>query len=61
MALELPGWLVTAFYVIGLPWPGIDEDQLRAWAQSVREFADDTTSSSAQTRQGVAELSTSSQ
>jgi hypothetical protein len=61
VALELPGWLVNVFYVIGLPWPGVDEDELRAWAQSVRAFADDVTSSSAGTHQAVTELAASSQ
>ena len=61
MALELPGWLVTAFYVIGLPWPGIDEDELRAWATSVRGFASSVTGNSAQTSQNVAALNATSQ
>jgi hypothetical protein len=61
VALELPGWLVNVFYVIGLPWPGIDEDELRAWAQSVREFADDVTSNAAGTHQAVADLAATTQ
>ena len=61
MALELPGWLVTAFNVVGLPWPGIDEDQLRAWATSVRGFATEITDSSARTHQSVAVLAEDSQ
>ena len=61
MALELPGWLVDAFYVIGLPWPGIDEDQLRAWAVSVRSFADQVGDSAGQTHSAVAGLASSSQ
>ena len=61
MALELPGWLVTAFYVIGLPWPGIDEDELRAWATSVRGFADDVTENSARTSGTAAALDAASQ
>ena len=60
MALELPSWLVNAFYIIGLPWPGIDEDQLRAWATSARGFADTMTESSARTHQTVATLAGSS-
>lgn len=60
MAIELPGWVVTAFYVIGLPWPGIDEDQLRAWAKGVRTFADDVTGSSAKTHATVTDLAASS-
>jgi hypothetical protein len=38
VALELPGWVVIAFNYAGLPWPGIDEDELRAWADSVRRL-----------------------
>lgn len=56
MAIELPGWLVTAFYVVGLPWPGIDEDELRSWATSVRRFADGITSTSGQTQATMSEL-----
>lgn len=61
MALELPGWLVTAFNMVGLPWPGIDEDQLRAWATGVRQFANEITQSSANTHQTVAVLAEGSQ
>ena len=39
VSLELPGWVADAFNSIGLPWPGIDEDQLRAWAQDLRQYA----------------------
>lgn len=61
MALELPGWLVTAFNLVGLPWPGIDEDELRAWATSVRTFADGITASSARTHAAIAGLADDSQ
>ncbi len=61
MALELPGWLVTAFNLVGLPWPGIDEDQLRAWATSVRGFADEMGNSSTRTHGVVSGLAQSSQ
>jgi hypothetical protein len=39
MSIELPGWVADAFNLVGLPWPGIDEDQLRAWATAVRAYA----------------------
>ena len=39
MSIELPGWVADAFNLVGLPWPGIDEDQLRAWATAVRVYA----------------------
>ncbi|MCL2395822.1 MAG: TIGR02269 family lipoprotein [Acidimicrobiaceae bacterium] len=61
MSLELPGWLVTAFNVVGLPWPGIDEDQLRAWATSLRQFTNEITESSAKTHSTVAALAEESQ
>lgn len=60
MALELPDWLTAAFNLIGLPWPGIDEDQLRAWAASVRQFADDIGDSSSRVNQTMNELASSS-
>jgi hypothetical protein len=61
VALELPGWVVIAFNYAGLPWPGIDEDELRAWATSVRTFAGDVTGNSARTHQVVAGLAESQQ
>ena len=61
MALELPGWVVIAFNYAGLPWPGIDEDELREWAASVRTFAGNITGNSARTHQVVAGLADSSQ
>ena len=39
MSIELPGTVVDVLYFIGLPWPGIDEDELRGWATDLREFA----------------------
>jgi hypothetical protein len=61
VALELPGWVVIAFNYAGLPWPGIDEDELRAWAASVRTFAGNITGNSARTRGVVAGVADSSQ
>ncbi|MGV9354555.1 hypothetical protein [Streptomyces misionensis] len=43
MSLELPGWVIDAFNFLGLPWPAIDEDELRGWARDLREFATDLT------------------
>jgi RHS repeat-associated protein len=60
VAIELPGYVITAFNVVGLPWPGIDEDQLRAWANSVRAFAGDTSGNSTRMRQSIAELAEAS-
>ncbi len=61
MALDLPGWVVVAFNYAGLPWPGIDEDELRAWAASVRTFAGNIADTSARTHQVVAGLADSQQ
>ena len=61
MALELPSWVVAGFNLVGLPWPGIDEDQLREWAASVRSFAGQVNDSSTRTHSAVAELAASSQ
>lgn len=41
--MELPGWVVDVFYFVGLPWPAIDEDELRGWANDLREFATEIT------------------
>jgi len=61
MSLELPSWVADAFNLIGLPWPGIDEDQLRGWARDVRDFAAEIGSVSGQSRSAVAALGTSDQ
>ncbi len=56
VSLELPGWVVDAFNLVGLPWPGIDEDQLRGWAADLRQFSGEITALSGQSRSAVAEL-----
>lgn len=38
MSIELPGEVVWIMELMGLGWPDIDEDELRAWAGHVREF-----------------------
>ncbi len=38
MSIELPGEVVWIMELMGLEWPDIDEDELRAWAGHVREF-----------------------
>ncbi len=53
MSLELPGWVADAFNLVGLPWPGIDEDQLRAWARDLREYAAEVNSLSSQSKSAV--------
>lgn len=56
MSIELPGWVVDAFNLIGLPWPGIDEDQLRAWAGDLRAYAAEITALACSSRSAVAAL-----
>ena len=38
MSIELPDEVVWIMDLMGLEWPDIDEDELRAWAGHVREF-----------------------
>ncbi|MFF9782067.1 hypothetical protein YWIDRAFT_03435 [Streptomyces sp. SceaMP-e96] len=38
MSIELPGEVIWIMDLMGLEWPDIDEDELRAWAGHVREF-----------------------
>lgn len=59
MSIELPGWVVDAFNLVGLPWPGIDEDQLRAWAGDLRAYAAEITALSGSSRSAVAALAVS--
>jgi Bacterial toxin 30 len=59
MSIELPGWVVDAFSLVGLPWPGIDEDQLRAWAGGLRAYAGEITALSGSSRSAVAALAAS--
>lgn len=40
MSIELPGEVVWFLNVIGVNWPNVDEDQVRAFAGHVRDFAD---------------------
>jgi hypothetical protein len=56
VSLELPGWVADAFNLIGLPWPGIDENQLRAWAQDLRQYATATDALSSHSKSAVAAI-----
>ncbi|MEU8680441.1 hypothetical protein [Streptomyces sp. NPDC048611] len=38
MSIELPGEVIWIMDLMGLEWPDIDEDELRAWGGHVREF-----------------------
>jgi hypothetical protein len=39
VSIELPDEVVWVLNLIGLPWPTIDEDQLRAYASHLRTYA----------------------
>jgi hypothetical protein len=39
MSIDLPAELVFAIGLIGLPWPEVEEDQLRTYADHLRSFA----------------------
>lgn len=40
MSVELPGEVAWFLNLIGVPWPNVDEDQVRVFAQHVRTFAE---------------------
>jgi hypothetical protein len=61
VSLELPGWVVDAFYFVGLPWPGVDEDELRGWGSDLRQFADEITTLSGLSHDAIQQLSHSDQ
>ena len=61
MSLELPGWVVDVFYFIGLPWPGVDEDELRGWGKDLRTFASEITDLSRLSHDAVSGLAHSDQ
>jgi uncharacterized protein YukE len=39
VSINLPPELVFAIGLVGLPWPDVDEDQLRSYANHLREYA----------------------
>jgi uncharacterized protein YukE len=39
MSIELPGQVVWLLNLIGVNWPAVDEDQVRAFASHVRDFS----------------------
>ena len=39
MSIDLPPELVFAIGLVGLPWPEVEEDQLRTYAEHLRTFA----------------------
>ena len=56
MESELSSAMVAAFNAAGLPWPAIDQGQLRNWASDLRTFADELSASAARSQQSVQEL-----
>jgi hypothetical protein len=46
--------VADAFNLIGLPWPGIDEDQLRGWATDLRAYSAEITALAGRSRSAVA-------
>lgn len=61
MSIELPSAVVDVFYFIGLPWPGVDEDQLRGWGSDLRTFAEEITAIAGLSKDAVKELADSDQ
>ena len=61
VSIELPGTVIDVLYFIGLPWPGIDEDELRGWATDLREFASEITDVSRLTHDAVTGLKDSNE
>jgi hypothetical protein len=60
MAIELPGYVVDVFYFLELPWPNVDEDELRGWASDLRRFGTEFTGHSARARRVTEGLAASS-
>lgn len=60
MAIELPGYVVDVFYFLDLPWPNVDEDELRGWASDLRRFGTEFTGHSGRARRVTEDLAASS-
>jgi hypothetical protein len=57
MSIELPDELVWAIDMIGLPWPSVDEDQLRAFATHLRTYASSMSETHGAAHARIGELS----
>jgi hypothetical protein len=57
VSLDLPPELEWAINLIGLPWPGIEEDQLREYATHLRTYGSALTSTHGDARATVLALS----
>ncbi|MFE3884677.1 YwqJ-related putative deaminase [Streptomyces lydicus] len=53
MGVVLPGWADEVLDIIGVSWPNVDEDDYRAMADAMREFADDIDSGSNEAHQAI--------
>ncbi|WP_438488114.1 nucleic acid/nucleotide deaminase domain-containing protein [Streptomyces sp. S186] len=56
MGVVLPGWADEILDIIGVSWPNVDEDDYRAMADSLREFADDIDHGANQAHQVIESL-----
>jgi hypothetical protein len=59
MSIELPSELVMAMGLVGLPWPDVDEDQLRTYADHLRTFASSLSDTHGSAHAKIAGLSAS--
>ncbi|MGW8553558.1 YwqJ-related putative deaminase [Streptomyces tubercidicus] len=53
MGVVLPGWADEVLDIIGVSWPNVDEDDYRAMADAMRDFADDIDSGSNEAHQAI--------
>jgi hypothetical protein len=61
VSIELPAPAVAVLNVAGLPWPCVDEDQLRGWAGDLRGFSAEITALAGQSGQAVAAVAAGSE
>jgi len=57
VSIELPSELQIAIGLVGLPWPDVDEDQLRNYADHLRSFASSLSDTHGAAHAGVTALS----
>ncbi|WP_157851607.1 RHS repeat-associated core domain-containing protein [Streptomyces monomycini] len=56
MGVVLPGWADEILDIIGVSWPNVDEDDYRAMATAMREFAGDINDGAGQAHEAVQAL-----
>jgi hypothetical protein len=59
MSIELPDELVWVIQMIGLPWPTVDEDQLREYAGQLRTYASSLAETHGEAHGRIGDLSAS--